>query len=268
MIQKIVDKRENIMEKSNFTRQFEDFGIKMYILAILSVISIFTGGFIQLAIFIIMLLSLRDIKDANLELKNEKLEKFRKYIIYAVIVGIVGALMIMIIVIMVVILFISALPGFTFSAPLTVSEFQQIAPLIEILLLVLLGGFPVGAVALGLLMIAWNNFKMFLERNSELFPNNVVAKAIEGSGKIKKSYLYLLISLIIGAVLVLIAIFMFPQIKTLIIDYIEETEPSMELLGGITAAFAIPGIAIAILGITSFIIMILGYFKLSELKHL
>jgi hypothetical protein len=268
LIQKIADKRENIMEKSNFIRQFEDFGIKMYILAILSVISIFTGGFIQLAIFIIMLLSLRDIKDANLELKNEKLEKFRKYIIYAVIVGIVGALMIMIIVIMVVILFISALPGFTFSAPLTVSEFQQIAPLIKILLFILLGGFPVGVVALELLMIAWKNFQMFLESNSALFPNTVAAKTIGGSAKIKNSYLYLLILLIIGAVLVLITIFIFPQIEALIIEYIEGTIPSIESLGGLIVAFAIPGIMIAILGIVSFILMIIGYFKLSELKHL
>ncbi|MFX0178216.1 MAG: hypothetical protein ACFE85_18510 [Candidatus Hodarchaeota archaeon] len=256
------------MEKSNFTRQFEDFGIKMYVLAILSIISIFTGGFIQLVIFIIMLLSLSDIKDANLELKNEKLEKFRKYIIYAVIVGIVGALMIMVIVIIVVFLFISALPGFTFSAPITVSEFQQIAPLIKILLFVLLGGFPVGVVALELLMIAWKNLQIFLESNSGLFPNAVAAKAIDGSGKIKNSYLYLLISLIIGAVLVLIAIFIFPQLETLIIEYIQGSMPSMESLGGLIVAFAIPGIMMAILGIVSFILMILGYFNLSELKHL
>ena len=256
------------MEKSNFTRQFEDFGIKMYVLAILSIISIFTGGIIQLVMFIIMLLSLKDIKDANLELGNEKLETFRKYIIYAVIVGIVGAMIIFVITVIIIFLFISALPGFTFSDPITVSEFQQIAPLIKILLLVLLGGFPVGAVALGLLITAWNNFHMFLERNSGLFPNTVATKAIKGSGKIKKSYLYLLISLIIGVVIVLIAFFIFPQIEALIIDYIEGTEPSMELVGGIIAAFAIPGTAIAILGITSFILMILGYFKLSELKHL
>ncbi|MFX1470430.1 MAG: hypothetical protein ACFFB8_17440 [Promethearchaeota archaeon] len=256
------------MEKSNFIRQFEDFGIKMYVLAILSIISIFTGGFIQLVIFIIMLLSLRDIKDANLELQNEKLEKFRKYIIYAVIVGIVGALIIIVIAFIVAFLFISAIPGFTFSSPITVSEFQQIVPLIEILLVVLLGGFPVGAVALGLLIIAWKSFHMFLEGNSGLFPNTVAAKAIEGSEKIKKSYLYLLISLIIGVIIVLIAFFIFPQIEALIIDLIEGTEPSMELLGGVIAALAIPGIAIAILGIVSFILMIVGYFKLSELKHL
>ncbi|MFX1464466.1 MAG: hypothetical protein ACFFBF_15700 [Promethearchaeota archaeon] len=256
------------MEKSNFTREFEDFGIKMYVLAILSIISIFTGGLIQLIMFIIMLLSLRDIKKANLELQNEWLEKFRKYIIYAVIIGIVGALIITVITIIVAFLFISAIPGFTFSSPITVSEFQQIAPLIKILLLVLLGGLPVGAVALALLMIAWKGFQMFLERNSGLFPSTVVAKAIDGSGKIKKSYLYLLISLIIGAVLVLIAFLIFPPIETLIIDLIEETTPSMELLGGVIAALAIPGIVIAILGIVSFILMIIGYFKLSELKHL
>ncbi|MCK4380977.1 MAG: hypothetical protein KAW51_07525 [Candidatus Lokiarchaeota archaeon] len=257
------------MEKSNFTRQFEDFGIKMYVLAILSIISIFTGGIIQLVMFIIMLLSLRDIKDANLELGNEKLEKFRKYIIYAVIVGIVGALIIIVIGVIVGFLFISALPGFTISDPITVSEFQEIAPLIRILLVVLLvGGLPVGATALGLLMIAWKHFHMFLERNSGLFPNTVAPKAIEGSGKIKKSYLYLLISFIIGAIIVLIAIFMFPQIEELIIHFIEETQPSEELLGGTIAVFAVPVIAIAVLGIISFILMIIGYFRLSELKHL
>jgi hypothetical protein len=256
------------MEKSSFTRQFEDFGIKMYVLAILSIISIFTGSFIQLIMFIIMLFSLKDIKDANLDLQNEELEKFRKYIIYAVIVGIVGALIITVIVVIVAFLFISAIPGFTFSSPITVSEFEDIAPLIRILLLVLLGGFPIGAVALGLIVIAWENFQVFLKGNSGLFPNTVAAKAIEGSGKIKKSYLYLLIALIIGEILVLIAFFIFPQIEKLIIHLIEETEPSMGLLGGVIPVLAIPGIVIAILGIISFILMIIGYFKLSELKHL
>ena len=256
------------MEKSNFTRQFEDFGIKMYVLAILSIISIFTGSFIQLVMFIIMLLSLKDIKDANRELGNENLEKFRKYIIYAVVVGIVGALIILIVAAIVAFLFISALPGFTFSHPITVSEFQDVAPLINILLIILLaGGLPVGVVALGLLMIAWEEFHIFLERNSGLFPNTVAEKAMEGSGKIKRSYLYLIITLIIGAVLVLVAIIIFPQIKTLIINFIEETTPSMESIA-IIPIFAIPGIVIAVLGIISFILMIIGYFKLAELKHL
>ncbi|MFX1281836.1 MAG: hypothetical protein ACFFA3_20975, partial [Promethearchaeota archaeon] len=156
----------------------------------------------------------------------------------------------------------------TFSDPITASEFRQIAPLINILLVVLLaGGIPVGAVALGLLMIAWEEFQIFLERNSGLFPKTVADKAIEGSGKIKKSYLYLIITLIIGAVLVLIAIIIFPQIKALIIDFIETTTPSMGELA-IIPVFAIPGIAMVVLGIISFILMIIGYFKLSELKHL
>jgi hypothetical protein len=256
------------MEKSNFTRQFEDFGIKMYVLAILSIVSIFTGSLIQLVMFIILLLSLKDIKDANLELQNEELEKFRKYIIYAVIVGIVGALIITIIAAIVGFIFISAIPGFSFSNPITVSEFEDVAPLIRILLVVLLGGFPIGAIALGLLIIAWQNFQTFLESNSERFPNTVASKAIEGSAKIKKSYLYLLVALIIGEILVLIAVFIFPQIEKLIIHLIEETEPSAELLGGVIPALAIPGIAIGILGIVSFILMIIGYFKLAELRHL
>jgi len=257
------------MEKSNFTRQFEDFGIKMYVLGILSILSIFTGGIIQLVMFIIMLLSLGDIKDANLELGNEKLAKFRRYVIYAVIVGIVGGLIIIITGVIVGFLFISALPGFTISDPITVSEFQDIAPLIRILLVVLLaGGLPVGAAAFGLLMVAWKEFHTFLERNAGLFPNTVVPKAIEGSKKIKNSYLYLLISLIIGAIIVLIGIIVFPQIEDLVIHFIEETQPSDELLGGIFGAFAVPVIAIVVLGIISFILMIIGYFKLSELKHL
>lgn len=131
-----------------------------------------------------------------------------------------------------------------------------------------MGGFPVGAIALGLIVIAWENFQTFLKRNAGLFPDTVAAKAIEGSGKIRKSYFYLLIALIIGEILVLIAVFIFPQIEKLIIHLIEETTPSTELLGGVVAALAIPGIAIAILGIASFILMIIGYFKLSELKHL
>jgi len=256
------------MEKTKFIREFEDFGIKMYVLAILSIISIFTSGIVQLAMFIIMLTALSDIKNANLEMQNEKLEKFRKYIIYSVIVGIVGTILIIVIAAIIGILFISSIPGFTFSSPITVPEFQQISPLIRILLVVLLGGVPVGAISLGLLIKAWDNFYVFLENNSGLFPANVAEKAKEGARKIDKSYLYLLISLIISEILVLIAIFIYPQIEALIIDFIGGTIPPLGQLGGIFAIFAIPGLGIAILGIASFILMILGYFKLSELKHL
>jgi len=256
------------MEKTRFTREFEDFGIKMYVLAILSIISIFTSGIIQLAMFIIMLTALSDIKNANLEMQNENLEKFRKYIIYSVIVGIVGTILIIVIAAIIGILFISSIPGFTFSSPITVPEFQQISPLIQILLIVLLAGVPVGGITLGLLITAWNNFHIFLEKNFGLFPRDVANKAIEGSAKIKKSYLYLLISLVIGEILVLIAIFIYPQIEALIIDFIGGTTPPLGQFGGIIAIFAIPGLGIAILGIASFILMILGYFKLSELKHL
>ena len=256
------------MEKTNIVRQFEDFGIKMYILAILSIISIFLGSFIQLIMFIILLISLGDIKKANLELHNEHLGKFRKYIIYAVIVGIIGALILTVITVFVLFLFISAFPGFTFGAPITVPEFLEMVPLITTLMVVLLGGFPVGAVALGLLIIAWKNLQMFLEMNSGLFPNTVVPKAIDGSKKIKKSYLYLLIVLILGEVIVLVAIFGFPQIEPLIIAFITETIPSMGLWIGIVVTIGILGIVIGVLGIISFILMIIGYFKLSNLKHL
>ena len=256
------------MEKSNVTRQIEDFGIKMYILAILSIISIFIGGVIQLIMFIILLVSLSDIKKANLELHNEKLEKFRKYIIYAVIVGIVGALIITVITVFVLFLFISAIPGFTFNGPITVPQFLQMTPLIGNLMLVLLGGFPIGAIALGLLIIAWKNLQIFLETNSELIPDTVGLKAINGSKKIKKSYLYLLIALILGEVLVLIAIIGFPQIETLIIDFIEATTPSMGLWVGIIITIGILGTVIGILGLVSYILMIIGYFKLSKLRRL
>ena len=265
MLQKL---GEIIIEKSNATRQLEDFGIKIYILAILSIISIFIGGIIHFVMFIILLVSLGDIKKANLELKNEHLEKFRKYIIYAVIVGIIGALIITVITVFVAILFISAIPGFTFSSPITIPEFLQMVPLINTLMLVLLGGFPIEAVALGLLIIAWKNLQMFLETNFGSFPNTVAPKAIDGSKNIKRSYLYLLIALILGEVLVLIAIFGFPQIQTLIMDFILAIPPSMGLWVGFIVAIGILGFIIGILGIISYILMIIGYFELSKLKRL
>ena len=141
-------------------------------------------------------------------------------------------------------------------------------PLINTLMLVLLGGFPIEAVALGLLIIAWKNLQMFLETNFGSFPNTVAPKAIDGSKNIKRSYLYLLIALILGEVLVLIAIFGFPQIEPLIIAFITETVPSMGLWIGIVVTIGILGIVIGVLGIISFILMIIGYFELSKLKRL
>jgi hypothetical protein len=256
------------MEKSHFNREMEEFGTKMYVLGILSIISIFTAEIIQLAIFIILLLSLKHIKEANLELEDERLEKFRKNVIYAVIVGIVGGIVIIIIGAIFAMLFLVSIPGFPFNAPLTVSEFQQLAPMIRILLFILLGGLPVGGVALGFLIMGWKNLHLFFEKNSGLFPNRIGREAVDGSEKMRKAYLLLLITLIIGAVLDLIAIVVFPQIISLISAFIAKTTPQIELIVGLGLIFGIPGVAMGILGLISFILMILAYFDLSNLKNL
>jgi hypothetical protein len=246
----------------------EEFGTKMYVLAILSIVSIVTGELVQLAMFIVLLISLKHIKKANVELEDERLDKFRKNVINAVIIGLVGGIVIVIIGVIVGILFLQAIPGFPFTTPISVAEFQELAPMIQILLLILLGGFPVGAVALGFLVVAWKNLGLFFKKNSGLFPNQMNSEAIEGAGKIRKAYLLLLITLILGAVIVLVGIIIFPQIELLISDFIAETTPSIELVFSIIAIFAVPGVAMAILGLISFILMILGYFQLSNLKNL
>lgn len=256
------------MEKSAFIRNFEEFGTKMYVLAILSIVSIFTQGIVALVMFILMLISLKHIKNANIDLNNEKLEKFRKYIIYAVIVGIIGVILILITGFLIGMLFMQTFPSFTFTGPISVSEFQQIAPWIRILLLVLLAGLPVGAIALGLLLFAWSNLELFIKRNSGLFPDHISPQAIEGSRKVKKSYLLLIICLLIAMGMVLVAIFIFPQIESLVIYFIQGTTPPLGLTIGIIAGFGIPAIIIVILGITSFILGISGYFKLGHLRNL
>lgn len=256
------------MEKSEFTHEMEEFGTKMYVLAILCIVSIFTGSMIQLVMFILLLISLKHIKEANLELEDVRLEKFRKNIIYAIIIGIVGGIVIIIIGVIVVWLLLQSIPGFPFSAPLTVSEFEQLAPTIRILLLVLLGGIPVGAIALGLVGMGWKHLESFFEKNSGLFPNQISRESIEGSGKIGKAYLLLLVSLLVGAVMVLIAFILFPQIEVLIKALIAETTPSLDLVILLVAVFAVPGIAMGILGLISFILMVLGYFELANLRKL
>jgi hypothetical protein len=258
-----------VMEKSNFIKYFEEFGAKMYILAILSVISIFTGGVIQLAMFIIMLISLKHIKQANLELNNEKLENFRKYIIYSVVIGITGGILIITIISIIAVIFIQVIPGFTFVDPFTAADFQQLVPLILTLSLVLLvGGFPVAVISLCFLYAAWKNLNLFLERNSGLFPDKLVYDAIDGSGKIKMSYLLLIVNLIIAAILVLVSIFAFPLIESIVIPLIEETTPPIELIVVLGSIFGIIGTLVGILGLVSFIFMILGYFKLADLRKL
>lgn len=256
------------MEKSNINRYFEEFGEKMYILAILSVISIFTGGIVQLAMFIILLISLKHIKEANLELNNEKLENFRKYIIYSVITGIIGGILTLIIGIIILVFLIQFVPIMPITSPLTVAEFQAIAPLIQGLLVVGMIAVLVATIAIGILMSAWNNLNIFFKNYSDIFPNDITNDAIEGSGKIKNSYLLIIVSLLIGAILVLISIILFPQIIELVSEWISGTTPPLELVIGLAAAFLIPGIIAGVIGLISFILMVLGYFKLSSLRKL
>ncbi len=253
--------------KSYFTQQFEEFGVKMYVLGIFSIISIFSGGIIQLAMLIVMVLALKHLKEANLELRDKRLEKLRTNIIYAIIIAIIGIVALIVSEVIVVVFFVQSIP-MPLSSPITAAEFQLMAPWVPTLLLVALIFIPFGAVALGLLSFAMNNLYMFFDKNSGLFPQYIVDDAKEGAKNIKKAFLILLISLIGGGVMIIIAVVIFPQIEVLVSYAVANTIPPVYSIAGVIAALTIPGIAMAILSVGSFILMTLGYFNLSHLKNL
>ncbi|TXT53379.1 MAG: membrane protein of unknown function [Promethearchaeota archaeon] len=248
------------MSKQNVLAYFEEFGDKMYVLAILSIVSIFTGGIVQLIMWILLLLSLKHIEKANLELNDKNLENFRSKLIYAVIISVVGFAVVFVVSGLLFFQFFQLMLG---TNGTSVPELDTITMIINLALIIAVISLIVSLIGIYLVMSAWKNFHIFFKNNKEMFPESIGRDAIDGTKKLKNAYLLELISMVIGIVIILIVIIAVP----LLIDLIGSAPNFTDIIGILLVAL-IPGVIAGILSIASFVLMILGYFSLSHLKNL
>ena len=183
------------MSKTDVNKEFSEFGGRMKVMAILTLISIvvgiFTGvftsvGFVDavlvFVVFILFILVLGDIKSAGNMLNNKNLLSFRSQIINSFILGIIGM-----------IIFTAGLVGLGITIFFIGNLILSIIPVT-----ILIIGFIFLLIAAILQIKAWGSLESFFTNNMTLFPQEVAKEAKTGAKLCK-----------IGAILDITVILMF-----------------------------------------------------------
>jgi len=169
------------MSNTDVNREFSEFGGRMKVMAILTLISVviglFTGvstdfasaGFVDAVIvfvvFILFILVLGDIKSAGVMLNNKNLLSFRSKIITGFILGIIG-----------IIIFTAGLVGLGITIFFIGSFVLAIIPLIISLI-----GIVFLVIAAILQIQAWGRLESFFTNNATLFSQQVAEDARAGA---------------------------------------------------------------------------------------
>ncbi|MEJ2248167.1 MAG: hypothetical protein P8Y70_01305, partial [Candidatus Lokiarchaeota archaeon] len=242
------------MEKIDYKEEFKQFGSKIYIIGILTILTLFTLGLIQIAISILLILSLKHIKKINEGLENTFLSKFRIRILIAAVINLIGAVISVVITIF---LNVFILRFGVIHYPLSAQSVATFWMLLRLFLFIMIFAAILGFITGVLNMIAWNELNNFFREKKDVFPLNISKKAIKGAVRLRKAYLFIIV---VGVLVTLMTIYLFLLPFTVATYY-----------GSIVHLFIIIfpiilGIVTGILGLMSFIFTILGYFDLSNLK--
>ncbi len=169
------------MSKSDVNKEFSEFGGRMKVIAILTLVSvvigIFTGvstdfafiGFLDaiivFVVFILYILMLGDIKSAGVMLNNKNLLNFRSKVIISFILGIIGM-----------IIFTTGLVGIG----ITIFFIGNLI-LLPIPLTILIIGVILLLIAAILQIKAWSSLESFFTNNTTLFPEKIAKDARDGA---------------------------------------------------------------------------------------
>ena len=202
------------MSNPDVNREFSEFGGRMKLIAILTLISIvvgiFTGfntsvGFVEAVIgfvvFILFILMLGDIKSAGGMLNNKNLLSFRSKVITSFILGIIGM-----------IIFTTGLVGLGITIFFIGSLILSIIPLT-----ILIIGIIVLLITAILQIQAWGSLESFFTNNASLFPQEIAKDAKDGAKfcKIGAILDITIILMFIGDILRVIGYFKLAPLKDL-----------------------------------------------------
>ena len=206
--------REKKMSKSDVNREFSEFGGRMKVIAILTLISIVVGIFsgfaasvgfgeaaIGLVVFILFILVLGDIKSAGVMLNNKNLLSFRSKIITSFILGIIGM-----------IIFTAGLAGIG----ITIFFIGNLI-LLPIPITIVIIGIILLLITAILQIQAWGSLESFFTNNTTLFPQEIANDARTGAKLCKIGAIFdiTVILTFIGGILRVIGYFKLASLKDL-----------------------------------------------------
>jgi uncharacterized membrane protein len=175
------------MAKVDVSKEFSEFGKKMKIIAIMTVLSIipFIGTILSLIGSIFAIMALSDIRNANYKLKQSSLVNYRTKYSRAIVFRIISTVI------------LGAVSFYSLGNP-SHSGIMTIIPTII--------SFIISIIAAAIEMDAWRSLTDFFNQNRGLFPNYIALSASEGSDKLRSAALmnilsFLIITIVIGFIL-------------------------------------------------------------------
>ncbi len=189
-------------------KEFSEFGKKMKIVAIMTLLSIipYLGTILSFIGFIFAIMALSDIRSANYKLKQSSLENYRSKYSIAIVFRIISTV-------------ISGAGSFySLGRPFSFSILTLIPMIISFIINIIAGAIE---------MDAWRSLTDFFNQNRSLFPTHIALEASEGSDKLRTAALmnvlsFLIITILIGWILQIVGYFKLAKLEE-IIRYTETT---------------------------------------------
>ena len=194
-------------------QEFSEFGKKMKIVAIMTVLAIipYLGFILSFIGFVFAIMALSDIRNANNKLKQSSLENYRSKFSIAIVVRIISTV-------------ISGTGSFyALINQLSFSLLTFIPTVIS---------FIINIIAAAIEMDAWRSLTDFFNQHRSLFPTSIALEASEGSDKLRSAALmnvlsFLIITILIGWIFQIVGYFKLAKLEE-IIRYTETTPTTPE----------------------------------------
>jgi uncharacterized membrane protein len=191
------------MVNVDVSKEFSEFGKKMKIIAIMTVLSIipFIGTILNLIGLIFAIMALSDIRNANYKLKQSSLDNYRTKYSRAIVFRIISTVI------------SGAVSFYSLSNPFHIGTFTTVPIIIS---------FIISIIAAAIEMDAWRSLTDFFNQNRSLFPNYIVLSASEGSDKLRTAALmnvlsFLIVTIVIGFILQVIGYIKLAKLVVLIV---------------------------------------------------
>ncbi|MHA1147863.1 MAG: hypothetical protein ACTSR8_06420 [Promethearchaeota archaeon] len=184
------------MSKENVLKEFQQFGERFFIIAILMLLAIFVDV-LRFFAFIVLLFALKNIKNVNFELQDKNLKKFRSKIIYSIWMAIIGIAILGIASGIAMYQYMIGVEWIYYLLPLNIAIYGVVL-LIK---------------SLWMQKKGWNRLNKFFKENADMFPKDIASYALDGTDKLEKSCKYMVTIILIPIAIIYSLIGMFKLAK-------------------------------------------------------
>ena len=193
------------MSQTIINEEFRDFGEKMNWIMICIVLNFVIPGIPSIVQFILMIMSLGNIKRINNQLHDRHLENFRSKYITSIVLSIVTSIAMLIAMLPFLLAIINVALSTMYTTPDPYVLLNAIMPNIIWIIVIAALGMVFIIISAVLQMKAWENLNVFFMENREMFPGQIAEDAIEGSKNLRTASLCMaLIILVITSIIGLV----------------------------------------------------------------